>query len=313
MGDVGHSDLHGGRKKGLNDRRQSMGDTLPAVSIIIPTLCETRRRDSLGRAIASLASQEGVTTEIIVVVNGDRYDPALLSELERRSDVHLHRRADLGLPGALRVGRSLVETPFFSFLDDDDEYLPGALRSRVAPMLEDDAVDFVVGNGLRGPDGSTPSGRQSVEDPLRELLDNNWLTSCGGLFRTSSIGVGYFDDVPAFAEWTYLAYKLFLSRKAAFVDHLGHRIHDTESSLSKSANYIFGQVAALESILKLKLPPDMRRALRERYGAALHVEASCRSEMAERRSAWKAHLKSLLQPKGMRYVLYTRKLLVNHR
>lgn len=279
-----------------------------AVSVIIATLCEARRRTSLHRAIASVLAQEGVAVEILLIVNGNRYDPALLAELEARGDLRVHYRSEPGLPAALRFGRSLVKTEYFSFLDDDDEYLPGALSSRLGPMRDQSDIDVVVGNGLRGPDGCDPSGRETADDPLRELLVNNWLASCGALYRSASVDVGYFDDIPAYAEWTFLAYKLVLSRRVAFLDSLGHLIHDTERSTSKSAAYVVGQVAALERILELELPRDIRRELRIKYGAALHDTASHYAQVADVGNAWRAHLKSLAQPKGLRYVLYTRKL-----
>lgn len=59
------------------------------VTAIIPTLCEAARRDRLFGAIDSLLDQGGVSVKVIVVVNGDRYDPALVEELRQLRDLHV--------------------------------------------------------------------------------------------------------------------------------------------------------------------------------------------------------------------------------
>lgn len=53
------------------------------------------------------------------------------------------------LPRALIAGRRTVATPFYSFLDDDDELLPVAIDLRLAPLLADPAVDIVASNGYQ--------------------------------------------------------------------------------------------------------------------------------------------------------------------
>ena len=51
---------------------------------IIPTLCELARRDELLCAIDCLLAQEGVAVKLIIVVNGQLYDPGLLEDLRNR-------------------------------------------------------------------------------------------------------------------------------------------------------------------------------------------------------------------------------------
>src|SRR5690348_6425889 len=105
------------------------------ISVIIPTTCETRRWASLRRAISTAASQENVSTEVIVIVNGDRVDPECFKQLRGMHNLKVVIQKEGSLPLALRYGRSLVSSPFFCFLDDDDEYLPGGLWQRLQPML----------------------------------------------------------------------------------------------------------------------------------------------------------------------------------
>ena len=149
-----------------------MTDSPPTrLSVIIPTTCEARRQDTLQRAIASVRDQEGICAEILVVVNGDRFDPGLLDTIKSLPYAKTVYLEVGSLPGALRHGRELVEAPFFAFLDDDDEYLPDALAQRVQVMRDEPSVDFVASNGYIHRDGQDRLYIDTPEvihaDPLR--------------------------------------------------------------------------------------------------------------------------------------------------
>lgn len=283
------------------------------VSVIIPTTCEARRWESLKRAIESARGSQGVAASVIVVVNGKRFDQACLDELQARPDLTVAYREEGSAPLAQRHGRSMVQTEFFAFLDDDDEYLPDALAHRVAPLLADPSLGFVATNGYRrlgDEERIVVSNPQAVQaDPLGALTRENWLASCGGLFRTSSVGVDYFDDPAPFLEWTYLAYRLALDFKMAFVDVPTFRINDTPASLSKSAAYRDAELSVLLRIAALALPPRVARQVRGKVGRVYHdlsYEARLQGQGAR---AWALHVRSLLLPGGWRYLGYSRKLL----
>jgi glycosyltransferase involved in cell wall biosynthesis len=287
--------------------------TLPTVSVIIPTTCEARRWESLQRAIDSARDTEGVEVSVIVVVNGKRFDQACLDELQSRSDIAVAYRDEGSAPLAQRHGRSMVQTEFFAFLDDDDEYLPQALAHRCTPLLADPSLDFVATNGYRRlgtEDRIVVSNAQSVQaDPLAALTRENWLASCGGLFRTASVSLDYFDNPAPFLEWTYLAYRLALDFKMAFVDVPTFRINDTPASLSKSAAYREAELSVLLHIAGLPLPRAVGRQVRGKVGRVYHdlsFEARLQGQGAR---AWLLHARSLLLPGGWRYLGYSRKLL----
>jgi glycosyltransferase involved in cell wall biosynthesis len=288
--------------------------TRPLVTAIIPSLVAPERAPLLTRAIASLLGQSGVAVLPLVVVNGDRFDAAQLDELRRRSDIRLHIIAEAGVAAARRVGRELVETEFFCFLDDDDEYLPGALAARLAPLRADESLDATVGNGYR-----TYGGRMTphLEDPagvaaapLRSLATVNWLASCAGLFRTSRIGPEYFAEPLAHYEWTYLAFQLVLTRRIAFVPDMTFVVHETPGSASRTAEHELAAADILGRILKLDLDRATRRLMQRKYGAAMHVCADHHRAAGRLAEAWACHAASLRAPGGLRrYGLYTRKLL----
>lgn len=286
----------------------------PTVSVIIRTLAEATRRTTLHRAIESVLEQQGIGAIPIVVANGDRFDHDLVRDLANRSDLCYHYQAEASLPLAMQRGRAMVETPFFCFLDDDDEYLPHGLEARVAALSECDDADALVGAGYRLVDGRQyasgwKKGTGSAYDPLHELLGDNWLAPCAGLFRSSRIGVEFFLDAPRYFEWSYLAFKLCVEKKLMFSDVPAHVMHDTEASTSKSPNYRLAEASVIAQILELPLPPVIRRALRYKEGAAMHEMADLYRVQRRHGLAWRFHAMSLLRPNGVRYLPYTRKLL----
>lgn len=205
--------------------------TLNRTGVIIPTTCEARRWTSLKRAIASALSQENTDAEVIVVVNGTRFDPVCYEELRNMPGLTVAYQKEGSLPLAQQFGRVQVTAPFFSFLDDDDEYLPGALKHRLRPLLADKTVDFVASNGYRVLGDRDHIALTNIDairrDPLLALSVENWLVSCGSLFRSCSVSAEYFDGKTAYFEWTLLAYKLASTLKMAFVDVPTFRIHDS--------------------------------------------------------------------------------------
>lgn len=283
------------------------------VSVILPTTAEASRAACLGRALESVLAQEGVRADPIVVANGPDCDQNLLDALGRRRDIRLVRRREAGLGLAIGAGRALVDASYFSELDDDDLLLPGALSARVARMAAEPEVDVVVTSGyLRDPRRDVLSvvdiARCAV-DPLRALIDRMWLKPGAALFRTATIPATYFDRMPPYLEWTYLAVLLALERRIAFLDTPTFVYsEDTPRSLSKSREYVLRQPAALQTVLRLPLPSDVKRVLHRKYVAAMHGASVEDLGHGQRIKAWKWHLRSLLHPYGWRYLTYTRHL-----
>lgn len=288
---------------------------LPRVSVIIPTLCSIERAGSLFRAIDSVAGQAGVRVEIIVVANGPRIDPATFARLEADPRIRLVRREEGSGPAANRHGRGLATGEYFAFLDDDDEYLPGALATRVAALAADPGLDLVVTNGRRS--GGDPAWHSLtaagiVADPLGTFVQENWLASCAGLFRSATISVDDFVPVPPLcAEWTLLAFRLVLAgRRIGALDAATYLINDTPGSASKSMAYYLGVLHVLDRLLALPVPrlyPELRR----KRANTLHALAERCLLDGRRLAAWAWHLRCLAGGgAGVRYLSFTRRLLL---
>jgi glycosyltransferase involved in cell wall biosynthesis len=281
------------------------------ISVIIPTTCEARRAASLQRAIDSVLSQRGVEVELIVVVNGQRFDAAALAALQADPALQAVYIETASPSVASRHGRSLASGEFFAFLDDDDEYLPGGLAARAAAIQADPTIDIAVSNGYSaGGDRLHLTRTARIENnPLAAMLEENWMASCGALFRHSTCGDEFFADLPKYMEWTLLTFRLLSAgKRVRFVDTPTYRINDTPQSASKSREYRVATAGVIERMLSLPLPADIRRRLRSRLLAARHDLSVMNLEEGDRAAAWKLHLQSLAGLDGLRYLSYTRRL-----
>jgi Glycosyl transferase family 2 len=285
------------------------------VSVIIPTLARAERVPGLIRAIESITSQQGARGLPIVVINGQFAAAELRVTLARRHDLRVITLTEPGLPEALRAGRAAVETPYFSVLDDDDELLPTALAARLRAFDDNPGVDVVVTNGyLEGLDRSALNVgdfREIERDPLRAILRENWLPPCAGTFRARTITLEFFEDIPAYREWTYLGLRLGLTRTIRFLSCPTFVYHtDTPGSLSKSKAYCLAGPRAIRQMLRLDLPRDVRAMVRAHLRAGLHSASDLERRDGNYAAAWGWHLRCLVQGGGWRYLSYTRHLFV---
>ena len=153
------------------------------ISVIIPVFnkCKT-----LERALQSVISQKNVKFEIIVVDDGstDGSISNLSNDLKRH--FRLFWQPNSGVSVARNVGVSLSSSALITFLDADDEYLPGALEMFVRLSVKYPRAGFFSGTWdaisesgvLYKVQGSWPSDREGlVENFAHEYLTNTALVS----------------------------------------------------------------------------------------------------------------------------------------
>ncbi|MDT3670685.1 MAG: glycosyltransferase family 2 protein [Aromatoleum sp.] len=289
---------------------------LPAaaeVSVVIPTAASRTRSEAIRRCITSIRSSSARPIAIIAVANGTGMDAEVLEWLRSQPDVTVLTDTMPSAPNAARRGREIVRTPFFSFIDDDDEYLPGSTDLKLDALVRSPTADFVIANGYRnasqGEELLYDELESLAENPLHALFRKNWLASCNALFRSSSIGPEFFRDFHPYAEWTWLAYRLAVARKnAAVVDEPCCRVNETQNSLSQSAVYHDAYLSLFGRMLELAPDRSTRNLIREKMSGAWH-EASTRALSNHRYvRAIAAHIQSLFLPGGWRYFTYTRRL-----
>lgn len=280
------------------------------ITAIIPTLCTSERARLLDRAIGSLHASCRVPIKILVIVNGVKFDPVEVRRLHARTDIEVFQLSEGSAPLAAAAGRAAVRTEFFCFLDDDDELLPGALDARLGALRDEPNLDIVISGGWREYEGNLKPMIDGFElitiDPLLALLRSNWLASCGGLFRSASVGSEYFHDPHNYIEWTWLAYRLASNNlRVKGLSEPGFIVHETAASASKTTAYRLAHFGLYERMLKACVREDIRMLIRVRLASAAHDMSEFYLGELDLRSAWRWHLKSIGLPRGWRYLTYT--------
>lgn len=283
-------------------------------TVIIPTMALPERADMLRRAISSAREGNLTATEFVVVVNGSRYSATLVDELRTLPQVRVLRLEQPGSPGAILAGRQAVRTEYFSYLDDDDEYLPGSVDARVAALQAALEADLVVCNGFRRSGAVDRLALQHLQqvpaDPLGSLFVENWMPSCGPAFRTSTVPESAFEALPQHIHWSLLAFTLaMMGKKVTTLDRPCFVINDTPGSASKQESYLLCHIEVYERMLAAKPPSHVRSIVARRLASALHEASDYFRGQRRLREAWGMHLRSLFTVRGVAFLAYTRHLL----
>ncbi len=286
----------------------------PEVTVVVATTASRERSSTLFRAINSLRRQV-TPCNILVVANGSQRDVEIVRALREAGDIRVLERSEGNFPKALEAGTRAVETTYFCFLDDDDVLTPDAIRRRVAFLDAHPEADAVVTPGEKVfPDGRIERVPMQFDEanPLASLLKCNWLASCGGMYRRSRVGPDYFETMPNYLEWTYLALRLIRERQVGFLldeSEPHFTIFDTAASESKKLAYV---LALPENVARLRdpdLPREVQRLLSDKIVRAAHSASSSCLAYGMTRDAWRYHFASLGRLSGLRYLSYSRHLL----
>lgn len=292
----------------------SAEEHVPQVSVIIPTMASSQRGAALQRAVMSIRASSSKPIRIIAVVNGNRFEAAVCDWLKAQPDVHFEYVAEPSAPGAILRGRELVQTEFFSTLDDDDEYLQGTTDQKVAVLQADVRADVLACNYYQH-SGDVDTVRYErlndvTADPLDCFMDFNWLTSGNMLYRTASVDSNYFRNYHSYAEWSLLAFRLSMDgKKIAVLDVPVFRCNETAGSLSQSENYFQAYIPLFKRMLELSPSRKVVRMIHRKMGATHHDASVAALRDGRRVDAWRHHCQSLVKPGGLSYLSYSRHLL----
>lgn len=105
-------------------------ESLPQVSVLI----RSSNRDSLGRALDSVAMQSWANIEIVVVAASGATHPALENSWKGRPLRFLPASAHLSRPEAANMLLANAQGAYLNFLDDDDELMPHHVSTLVEAL-----------------------------------------------------------------------------------------------------------------------------------------------------------------------------------
>jgi glycosyltransferase involved in cell wall biosynthesis len=191
----------------------------PLLSVIVPT---SNRPGPLGEALESIrscaAANRDVTLELLVVNDGS---PDGLVELTSGYGARLLDGPGRGPAAARNVGMSAARGAFLAFLDDDDAFLPGHIRTHLELLQARPDISAVFGQVQIANEKLTLAGPAYPptveEDPFHYLLAN-W-HQIGSVVVRSEVRttVGTFDERLATGEEQDWLLRLFLRHQVAFV------------------------------------------------------------------------------------------------
>jgi glycosyltransferase involved in cell wall biosynthesis len=119
---------------------------MPFVSVIIPTF---NRSSVVIRAINSVLNQSNKDFEIIVVDDGSTDDTEfILSPFIQADTIKYFKHHNLGVSAARNLGVSKSSGEWLSFLDSDDEWLPGKLQEQVDFLRKNTSFNIVYGQEI---------------------------------------------------------------------------------------------------------------------------------------------------------------------
>lgn len=301
----------------INSPAEDNRKNADSVSIIIPTLCLSERAALLKRAINSALNQSNVALELLVVVNGNKFEQELLSMLETDKRLRIIQIEQPNVSAARYAGICQANGDFFCFLDDDDELIPDTLYHRLSLFYQYDNIDVAVTNGFLNIDGkdfpNVKLGRAEEinKQPGECFLRGNWFASSSALFRTETVDPELFNICLKYFELTYLFFILLSKGKIFHYDEaMSYRLYgDNPLSISKSKEYFAAYPDFLLTLLELPLAGNIKSRINENYLTALNLQSNYEMTQGMLKSAWRVHLKCLLKG-GWKYLFYTRHLLV---
>jgi len=183
---------------------------MPEVSVIVRSMA----RPSLAVALASVAAQEGVAAEVVVVAAcGPAHPP-----LPPTCGAHALRRVDsvsaLSRPAAANVGLDAARGRWITFLDDDDVFLRDHLAGLLAAAAQAPQAR-VITSYAKGVfrDGRVEWFGQPFS--LAQLYERNFIHLSSALFARDLILAGCrFDErLEILEDWEFM---LQLAQRACF-------------------------------------------------------------------------------------------------
>lgn len=121
-------------------------DDMPKVSVIMPVY---NSEEYLDKAIMSVINQSYKDFELILVDDGSKDKSGKICDKYARkySNVVVIHKKNGGLCSARNAGLKKATGKYISFIDNDDEYLPGFLEDNVR-IMEEKKVDWVRFNRI---------------------------------------------------------------------------------------------------------------------------------------------------------------------
>ena len=217
-----------------------MEDNSPLVSIIIPIY---NAEDTIRVCVESILSQANVRLELILVDDGSTDSSYNICDEYAKKDTRIIvvHQCNSGVSEARNKGIDLSKGEYITFVDSDDELLPGFFENA---WLVNDHFDIYIGGYFRcdysGANfNNIPNVKQFLinqlnEEELLNLFEKNYISPCWGkIYSRKLIGTTRFNKEMKFGE--DLEFNLNLLANNPFViasDKCLYKYNATDHSLT---------------------------------------------------------------------------------
>ena len=167
------------------------------ISVIIPTF---NRAGLIKRSLASVLSQTFKEFEVLVIDDGSTDETYnVVKEFLGDKRVRYIYQGNLGVSAARNLGVSLSHYEWVSFLDSDDEWLPGKLEAQVNYSYENSNIEFIhtEENWIRN---SKKVNQPKQYKKLGGNIFSHCLSLCAISPSTSLMTKRLFNDVGGFSN-----------------------------------------------------------------------------------------------------------------
>ena len=240
----------------------------PLISVIIPTF---NRATVIMRAINSVLAQDCPDFELIIVDDGstDNTKTMLAPLHEARRLKYLAHTTKSGVSAARNSGIRVAAGQFISFLDSDDEWLPGKLTTQIEFFTKNPDFQIVqtqerwIRNGRR-----VNPGRKHLKkagDIFLDAVKLCLISPSAVMLRQELLDeIGLFDETLEAAEDYDLWLRVLARYPVGLIDQeLVIRYGGHDDQLSAQPGLDRFRVMALEKILREPLSAERRQAAEE--------------------------------------------------
>lgn len=245
----------------------------PLVSVVVPFF---NRRETLGRALASVLTQQDVDLEIVAVDDGSTdQSSAVVSGLGDRRIRLVTLASSRGAAAARNVGVSEARGGVIAFLDSDDEWSPGKLRQQVVALegSGDDVGGVICGYSMvrAGGEGRIVRRAKGIAARSHVLLDGCFIAPGATLMVRAEVmrHVGLFNEkLERFEDWDWL---LRLSRRYHLVA-VPEPLSVVHDSSWPSPQSVYRSADRLYDLQKAEIEDTLGKSGVRRFKASLELE-----------------------------------------
>lgn len=225
----------------------------PDISVITPSF---NMLPYLKRCAASVADQKGISVEHIIVDNIS--NDGTIQWLKENNNVKKIIKPDIGMFDVINKGLKYSEGNIFSYLNCDEQFLPGTLEKVFKYFNDNDDIDIVYGNVLFiNEDNSLIAFRKSIKPRYYYILAHYLYTfTCTLFFRKTILDDGHLFNT----NYQTVSDAMFVANLIKEKYNFGYLNEYISVFTLRKNNLSLSSLAKKEQqLLKLKLPFWIRK------------------------------------------------------